>query len=106
MALNKALDVIARACKILGDPRTSNQRRAAAVGIIANPQTAQDLIARAERVRTLQIEAAAARRAGDLAAAERIEQTLAELMLTEPDAARPDAAGPRLRRAEPERAAV
>src|SRR6478752_3295799 len=84
VALTKALDVIARATKILGDPGTLNQRRAAAAGIIANPKAAQELIDLAERVRTLQIEAAAARRAGDPAAAERIEHTIADLMPTEP----------------------
>ena len=82
--LNKALDVISRARKILGDTRPPQQRRATAVGIIANPHAAQDLIARAERARTLQIQAAAARRAGNLELAARIEHTLAELMLTTP----------------------
>jgi hypothetical protein len=77
-ALNDALNLIARALKILGDTRTPEQRQAAAAGIIADPQAALDLIARAEQVRQAQREAAAARRDGDTEKAEQIEQTLPE----------------------------
>jgi hypothetical protein len=55
-ALHDSLNLIARAMKILGDPRTHEQRQAAAAGIIADPQTALDLIARAEQVRQAQRE--------------------------------------------------
>jgi hypothetical protein len=93
-AFEDAVEMLSRAQKILGDTRTPGQRRASAVGIIANPQAAQDMIARAERVRKLQIEAAAARRAGDLELVQRIEQSVAELMLSDPtsagDGASPD----------------
>ena len=53
-ALNDALNLIARALKILGDTRAHEQRLAAAAGIIADPQAALDLIARAEQVRQAQ----------------------------------------------------
>ena len=74
-ALNEAIELIADALKTLGHPGTANQRRAEAAGIIADPQAALDLIARAEAVRQAQRDAAAARRAGDVEAAEQIEQT-------------------------------
>jgi hypothetical protein len=59
---NKALDVVSRALKILGDTRGPNQRRASAVGILAHPETACDLVQQAEDSRRAQAEAAAARR--------------------------------------------
>ena len=83
-ALNDILNELSRALNILGDTRPRQQRRASAAGILAHPQAALDLLARAEQVRKAQLEAAAARRAGDLDLAERIEQSLAELMLTDP----------------------
>jgi Domain of unknown function (DUF222) len=70
-AFDQALDLIAGAMKTLGHPGTLEQRRAAAVGILANPQAAQHLIAKAEAVRKAQIEAAAARHNGDPATADR-----------------------------------
>jgi Domain of unknown function (DUF222) len=73
LAFDQALDLIARALKILGDPGTPDQRRAKAVGILANPQAAQDLVARAEQTRRAAIEAAAARRAGNPEQADEIE---------------------------------
>lgn len=76
LALDKALDMIARALKILGDPGTADQRRARAVGIIADPQTAQEIVRRADATRRAQSEAAAARRAGHRDTAESIEQTI------------------------------
>ena len=47
-ALDKAIDQISRALKTLGDTRAPQQRRATAAGIIANPQTALDLLDQAE----------------------------------------------------------
>jgi hypothetical protein len=63
-AFHQALDIISRAMKILGDPRTANQRRAAAIAILAHPDTAKTLIERAQTVRETQTQAAATRRAG------------------------------------------
>ncbi|MGI8577535.1 MAG: hypothetical protein ACR2KG_06360 [Nocardioidaceae bacterium] len=51
-AFDKALDVVARALKVLGDTDPAEQRRATAIGILADPQAALDLVADANRVRT------------------------------------------------------
>ncbi len=71
-AFDAAVDLIARALKTIGDTRPVQQRRASAVGILADPAAAHDLIAEAERVRNVQSQAAAARRAGDMEAAEQL----------------------------------
>lgn len=99
-SLKEALDIIAQGLKVLGDPRTADQRRAAAIGFIANPQAALDLSARAEQARTLQNDAAAARRAGEIALAERIERSLAELMLPDPTSPIQEAPSPNARRCD------
>ncbi len=57
-----AVDLIARALKILGDTRTSDERRSSAPAILANPKAAQQLLETAETTRTTQCAAAAARR--------------------------------------------
>ncbi len=75
-AFDAAVELIARALKTIGDTRPVQQRRASAVGILADPAAAHDLIAEAERVRNAQSQAAAARRAGDHEAAEQIAATL------------------------------
>ena len=82
-AFDAAIELIARALKTIGDTRPVQQRRASATGILADPRAAQDLIAEAERVRQAQSQAAAARRAGDMEAAEQIAATL-------PDGVAPD----------------
>ena len=79
----RLIELLSRALKILGDTRDPEQRRATAVGILANPQAALDLLDQAEQVRKTQCDAAAARRAGDLDAAEQIAATL-------PDGVEPD----------------
>ena len=75
-ALNKLIGLLSRGMKILGHEGTPDQRRAEAAGVIADPQAALDLLAKAEQVRQAQCQAAAARRAGEVALAEQIEQTL------------------------------
>ena len=82
-AFDAAVELIARALKTIGDTRPVQQRRASAVGILADPAAAHDLIAEAERVRNAQSQAAAARRAGDHESAEQLAATL-------PDGVQPD----------------
>ncbi len=77
-ALEEAIELLSRSMKILGDTRPPQERRADATGIIADPRAAQDLIARAEQVRTGQREAAAARRVGDHDLAQHIESMMPE----------------------------
>jgi hypothetical protein len=60
--------------KTLGQPGTPDQRRAQAVGTLANPQATQHLIEKAEHVRQTQLDAA--RRGGDADTAEQIESSL------------------------------
>jgi hypothetical protein len=67
---NKALDVISWAMKVLGDPRPADQRRATAVGIIADPDAAKALVEQAHATRKAEADAAAARRAANSAAAQ------------------------------------
>jgi hypothetical protein len=80
---DKAIELLSRAMKACGDTRPPQQRRASAVGVLAHPQAALDLVAEAEAVRRAQRDAAAARRAGNLEAAEQLAATL-------PDGVEPD----------------
>ena len=82
-ALDELIEKLSRALKILGDTRDPQQRRATAAGIVAHPQAALDLLDQAETIRQTQRDAAAARRAGDLDAAEQLAATL-------PDGVEPD----------------
>lgn len=64
-AFDKSLDVVSRAMKILGDPDSPDLRRARALGVLAQPQAALDLVATAEATRKAAAAAARARRAGE-----------------------------------------
>ncbi len=64
VAFNQALDVVAAALKVLGDPDDPDARRSKAVGILGRPQAALDLVNQAKQARKAAAEAAAARRTG------------------------------------------
>lgn len=61
-AFDASLDVVARALKILGDPDAPDLRRAKAIGVLAHPQDALDLVASAETSRKAASAAARAAR--------------------------------------------
>lgn len=62
-AFDASLDVVSRAMKILGDPDKPDIRRARALGVLAHPQSALDLVASAEATRKAAAAAARSRRA-------------------------------------------
>ncbi len=57
-AFDKTLDMVARALKLLGDPEDHDIRRAKALGVLANPHAAVDLVDTAEAARRAVREAA------------------------------------------------
>ncbi len=92
----QSCDLIARALKILGDTRPSDERRSSAPAILANPQAAQQLLETAETTRTTQCAAAAARRAGNHPLADQLEATLPHQLrptASADDADEPDQSG-------------
>ncbi|MGI8702242.1 MAG: hypothetical protein ACR2JU_13750, partial [Nocardioidaceae bacterium] len=50
-AFDMSLDVVARALRLLGDDATIDVRRAKALGVLANPQAALELVGEAEQAR-------------------------------------------------------
>ncbi len=64
VAFTRALEVVASALKVLGDPDDPDARRSKAVGILAHPQSALDLVNQATQARRAASQAAAARRTG------------------------------------------
>ncbi len=81
-AFDTALNLVARALRLLGDTDTLDQRRAKAVAILANPDTAKALVDRAEQTRRARLAAAEARRAGNLDLAEQAESRIDRRPLT------------------------
>lgn len=64
-AFSRSLDTVARALKLLGDTDTSDTRRARALGVLADPQAALDLVGDAEQMRQAAAAAAAVAAAAD-----------------------------------------